>query len=116
MSDVNVLHASDSSISHSAAPKGESSGSTLSRELSNASGFDSNLAHDKPDTTETNDARQDTIDPSLAITSTPRALCERDHELIDFLVRKAIEKCMPTSPNPSLALPGARQRFSKPQG
>jgi hypothetical protein len=37
-------------------------------------------------------------------------ICERDSELIDFLVLRAIEKCMPSTPDPTLSLRGARQR------
>lgn len=43
----------------------------------------------------------------------PRPLSERDHELIDFLVRRAIEKCTPSPPEPSLSAFGARQRSAK---
>lgn len=42
-----------------------------------------------------------------------RPLRERDRELIDFLVRKAIEKCMPPEPNPSLSMLGTRQRSAR---
>jgi hypothetical protein len=46
-------------------------------------------------------------------TSGASPLVERDLELLDFLVTKAIEKCTPTSSERSPALPGARQRSAK---
>jgi hypothetical protein len=39
----------------------------------------------------------------------PRRLDGRDHEMLDFLVQKAIETCMPRRPEPP-SPPGARQR------
>ncbi|HEX8112745.1 MAG TPA: hypothetical protein VF516_33670 [Kofleriaceae bacterium] len=39
----------------------------------------------------------------------PRRLNGRDHEMLDFLVQKAIETCMPRRPEPP-SPPGARQR------
>jgi hypothetical protein len=44
---------------------------------------------------------------------TPRSLQERDYELIDFLVRKSIETCMPSRPTPlpsTRAVPKRRSR------
>lgn len=42
----------------------------------------------------------------------PHPLNERDIELIDFLVQKAIEKCMPARPQPPLP-PGVRLHAAK---
>jgi hypothetical protein len=50
-----------------------------------------------------------TMDPGHATLNQPRSLDGRDHEMIDFLVQKAIETCMPRRPEPP-SPPGARQR------
>jgi hypothetical protein len=53
-----------------------------------------------------------TLDPDRATLDQPRSLDSWDHDMIDFLVQKAIETCMPHRPErPSP--PGARQRSSK---
>jgi hypothetical protein len=50
-----------------------------------------------------------TRDPDRANLDGSRSLDERDHEMIDFLVQKAIETCTPRRPEPP-SPPGARQR------
>jgi hypothetical protein len=72
------------------------------------SNTDGTLPPGRIDTATTTSAARDMIHA----TERPH-LVERDLELIDFLVTKAIKKCTPSSPEPSLALPGARQRSSK---
>jgi hypothetical protein len=47
--------------------------------------------------------------PGRATLDQPRSLDGRDHEMIDFLVQKAIETCMPRRTEPP-SPPGARQR------
>ncbi len=47
--------------------------------------------------------------PDRATLVQPRPLDGRDHEMIDFLVQKAIETCMPRRPEPPPP-PGVRQR------
>lgn len=53
---------------------------------------------------------QATIGAPSTPDATPHLLRERNHELINFLVRRAIDKCMPSDPHPSLSTLGARQR------
>ena len=50
-----------------------------------------------------------TLAPARANLDQPRSLDGRDHEMIDFLVQKAIETCMPRRTEPP-SPPGARQR------
>jgi len=47
--------------------------------------------------------------PDGATIVQPPRLDGRDHEMIDFLVQKAIETCMPRQPEPP-SPPGVRQR------
>src|ERR1700759_1199457 len=55
-------------------------------------------------------AGQGTIGASSTPDAIPHPIRERNHELIDFLVRRAIDKCMPVDPHPALSALGARQR------
>ena len=56
--------------------------------------------------------RGNVAEPSI-LNPKPHPRHERDHALIDFLVRKAMETCMPCEPAPSLSVRGARQRKAK---
>lgn len=64
-----------------------------------ASSSDNMLPHDK-------------ADPIVSDAGAANRLNERDIELIDFLVRKAVESCMPVRQQPPLP-PGARARSTK---
>jgi hypothetical protein len=83
-------------------------GSRLPLGFGGTSNADGTLPARSVDMATTTGAARDIIDATE-----PPALVERDLELIDFLVTKAIEKCTPASPEPLLALPGARQRSAK---
>jgi len=83
-------------------------GSRLPLGFGGTSNTDGTLPPDRINTATTTGAARDMI-----YTTEPSQLVERDLELINFLVTKAIEKCTPSSPEPSLALPGARQRSAK---
>jgi len=83
-------------------------GSRLPLGFGGTSNTDGTLPAGSTDIATTSGAARDTIDA----TERPQ-LVERDLELIDFLVTKAIAKCTPDYPEPSLALPGARQRSTK---
>jgi hypothetical protein len=83
-------------------------GSRLPLGFGGTSNTDGTLPPDRIDIATTTGAARDMIDATE-----PSHLVERDLELIDFLVTKAIEKCTPSTPEPSLTLPGARQRSAK---
>lgn len=83
-------------------------GSRLPLGFGGTSNTDGTLPPDTIDLATTTGAARDMIDATE-----PSPLVERDLELINFLVTKAIEKCTPSNPEPSLALPGARQRSAK---
>jgi hypothetical protein len=74
---------------------------------------DGNLPPDRVDGVATFGGACATIGASSTTDGAPRALHERDNELIDFLVRKAIEKCMPSRPDPSISMRSAGQRASR---
>jgi hypothetical protein len=62
------------------------------------------------------DVQPSTIGPPSAPDATPHPIRERNHELIDFLVRRAIGKCMPADADPSsLRSSAERTRFAAPQ-
>ncbi|MEO7733362.1 MAG: hypothetical protein ABIY55_20540 [Kofleriaceae bacterium] len=83
-------------------------GSRLPLGFGGASETDGTLPPNRIDIETTRGAARDMID-----VVEPSHLVERDLELINFLVTKAIEQCTPAYPEPSIALPGARQRSAK---
>jgi hypothetical protein len=99
-----------SSSTRASAPAPVRPGSRLPLGFGGTSNTDGTLPPDRIDIATTTGAARDVID------ATEPHLVERDLELIDFLVTKAIEKCTPSSPKPSLALPRARQRSAKRRG
>jgi hypothetical protein len=107
-SSTDRLPEPSSSQPHPVVPSPVRPGSRLPLGFGGTSNTDGTLPPDTIDLATTTGAARDMIDATE-----PSPLVERDLELINFLVTKAIEKCTPSNPEPSLALPGARQRSAK---
>ena len=103
----------DLSADRPAEPERQRPRSELPLGFGNRSALGITLPPSRPDEATPRGGMQATIDAPSTNNSGPHPLHERDHELIDYLIQKALETCSPCRQEHSRALPEQRPRSTK---